>query len=93
MRRKSTAISSPMNPNYGHRDPAEIIRHAVWLYFRFTLSFRNIDELLAARDIFVTYETIRQRCQTLAHELRRWHPRRGDQWHLDEIVLTMVPVH
>ena len=43
-----------------HRFPAEIISHAVWLYFRFTLSFRDIEELLASRGILVTYETVRQ---------------------------------
>jgi putative transposase len=48
------------DPYRGHRFPAEIIAHTVWLYLRFTLSFRDIDELLAARSIFVTYETIRQ---------------------------------
>jgi len=45
-----------------HRFPAEIISHAVWLYFRFTLSFRDIEELLASRGILVTYETVRQWC-------------------------------
>ena len=50
------------NPYAGYRYPAEIISHAVWLYFRFTLSFRDIEELLAARGILVTYETIRQGC-------------------------------
>ena len=45
------------NPYAGYRYPAEIISHAVWLYFRFTLSFRDIEELLAARGILVTYNT------------------------------------
>ena len=44
----------------GYRFPAQIISHAVWLYHRFTLSFRDIEELLAARGVFVSYETIRQ---------------------------------
>jgi hypothetical protein len=48
-------------PNYkGFRFPAEIISHAVWLYFRFSLSFRDIEELLAQRGIVVTYESVRQ---------------------------------
>jgi putative transposase len=47
------------NPYTGHRYPAEIISHAVWLYFRFTLSFRDIKELLAYRDVIITYEAIR----------------------------------
>jgi len=42
-----------------HRFPAEVIRHAVWLYFRFTLSFRDVEEILARRGINVSYETIR----------------------------------
>src|SRR5438309_8988330 len=50
-------------PNYkGFRFPPEIISHAVWLYFRFSLSFRDIEELLAQRGIVVTYETVRQWC-------------------------------
>ena len=48
------------NPYVGHRYPAEIISHTVWLYFRFALSFRDIEELLAARRIVVTYEVVRQ---------------------------------
>ena len=76
-----------------HRFPAEIISHAVWLYFRFTLSFRDIEELLASRGILVTYETIRQWClkfgQSYANALRRRQPKRGEKWHLDEVYLTM----
>jgi putative transposase len=90
-------MTTPSDPYRGHRFPAEIISHTVWLYFRFTLSFRDIDELLAARGIFVTYETIRQWClkfgQTFANELRRRQPRRGDKWHLDEMVITMNGKH
>jgi hypothetical protein len=77
-------------PNYkGFRFPSEIIGHAVWLYFRFSLSFRDVEELLAQRGIVVTYETVRQWClkfgQTYANELRRRRPRCGDKWHLDEV--------
>jgi putative transposase len=90
-------MKTPSDPYRGHRFPAEIIAHTVWLYFRFTLSFRDIDELLAARGIFVTYETIRQWClkfgQAFANELRRRQPRRGDKWHLDEMVITMNGKH
>ncbi len=62
-------------PDYsGHRFPPEIITHAVWLYFRFTLSYRDVEELLAERGVIVTYETIRQWCQkfgqTYANALR-----------------------
>src|SRR5258708_7703320 len=81
-------------PNYkGFRFPPEIISHAVWLYFRFSLSFRDVEELLAQRGIVVTYETVRQWClkfgQTYANELRRRRPRCGDKWHLDEVFLTI----
>jgi putative transposase len=86
-------MKTPFDPYHGHRFPAEIISHTVWLYFRFTLSFRAVEELLAARGIFVTYEAIRQWTlkfsQTFANELCRRQPRRGDKWHLDEMVITM----
>jgi putative transposase len=76
-----------------YRFPAEIISHAVWLYFRFTLSFRDIEEMLAARSVLVSNETIRQWNlkfgQTYANSLRRKAPRRGDKWHLDEVYLTI----
>ena len=80
--------------NYkGFRFPPEIISHAVWLYFRFSLSFRDVEELLAQRGIIVTYETVRQWClkfgQTYANELRRRRPRCGDKWHLDEMYLKI----
>jgi putative transposase len=81
-------------PKYqGFRFPPEIMSHAVWLYFRFSLSFRDVEELLAQRGIVVTYETVRQWCfkfgQTYANELRRRHPRCGDTWHLDEVYLKI----
>src|SRR5919108_3727606 len=81
-------------PDYkGFRFPPEIISHAVWLSFRFSLSFRDVEELLAQRGIVVTYETVRQWClkfgQTYANELRRRLPRCGDKWHLDEVFLTI----
>ena len=53
----------PANPYKNHRFPAEIISHAVWLYFRFCLSYRDVEELLFARGITVTYEAIRKRCR------------------------------
>jgi putative transposase len=81
-------------PNYkGFRFPAEIISHSIWLYFRFSLSFRDVEELMAQRGVVVTYETVRQWClnfgQTYANELRRRRPRCGDTWHLDEVFLTI----
>jgi putative transposase len=85
-----TAI--PANPYKHHRFPAEIISHAVWLYFRFCLSYRDVEELLFARGVIVTYEAIRQWCrkfgQPYANQLRRRRPRRGDKWHLDEVFLS-----
>jgi putative transposase len=82
----------------GYRYPAEIISHVVWLYFRFSLSFRDIEELMASRGIFLSYETIRQWVlkfgQTFANALRRRRqPARGDKWHLDEVVLTIKGKH
>ena len=81
-------------PNYkGFRFPPEIISHAVWLYFRFSLSFRDVEELLAQRGMVVTSETIRQWClkcgQTYANELRRRRSRCGDKWHMDEVYLKI----
>ncbi len=81
-------------PNYkGFRFPSEIISHTVWLYFRYSLSFRDVEELLAQRGVVVTYETVRQWClkfgQSYANELRRRRPRCGDKWHMDEVVLTI----
>jgi putative transposase len=75
-------------PSYrGFRFPPGIIRHAVWLYHRFPLSFREVEELLAERGIVVSYETVRQwRARfgpQYAAGLRRRRPRSGDKWHLD----------
>lgn len=84
-------------PYAGHRYPTEIISHAVWLYFRFTLSFRDVEDILAYRGVIVTYEAIRQWTlkfgQDYANTLRRGEPKRGDKWHLDEVVLTMNGKH
>jgi putative transposase len=81
----------------GFRHPAGIISHVVWLYFRFSLSYRDIEELMASRGIFVTYETIRQWVlkfgQTFANALRRRQPKRGDKWHLEQEVLTIKGRH
>jgi putative transposase len=73
-----------------HRFPAEIISHCVWLYFRFALSFRDVEEMLAMRGVALTYETVREWClkfgQTYANGLRHKSPRPGDRWHLDGVV-------
>ncbi|WP_040449036.1 IS6 family transposase, partial [Ktedonobacter racemifer] len=77
----------------GYRFPSEIISHCIWLYFRFSLSFRDIEEIMAERGVALTYETIRQWClkfgQMYAHELKRRHPKPGDKWHLDEVFLKI----
>jgi len=78
----------------GHRYPVEIISHCVWLYHRFSLSLREIEELMMARGVLVTYETIHQWCrkfgQAFANQLRRRRPRPGDKWHLDEVFCECV---
>ena len=78
----------------GYRFPPEIIGHAVWLYFRFPLSLRMVEEMLAARNIVVSHETVRQWAlkfgQEFANEIRRRLPRAGDKWHLDEVVIKIA---
>src|SRR5690348_9899778 len=78
----------------GYRFPPEIISHAVWLYFRFPLSLRMVEEMLAARNIVVSHETVRQWAlkfgQAFANEIRRRLPQAGDKWHLDEVVITIA---
>jgi putative transposase len=77
----------------GHRFPPEVIAHAVWLYFRFHLSFRDVQDLLAERGIIVSHEAIRQWCTkfgaAFAAHLRRRRVRAGDKWHVDEVMLKI----
>ena len=77
----------------GYRYPVEIISHAVWLYFRFHLSLRDVEELLAERGVTVTYETIRAWCSKFgpiyAAGLRRRRTHPSDKWHLDEVQLKI----
>ncbi|MBC7810940.1 MAG: IS6 family transposase [Burkholderiales bacterium] len=84
---------SPTPTYAGYRFPTEIISHAVWLYFRFSLSYRDVEELLAERGIVVTYATIRQWCQKFgqqyANQLRRRRAKTGDKWHRDAVFLTI----
>ncbi|MFJ9847194.1 IS6 family transposase [Kitasatospora sp. NPDC101155] len=82
------------SPSYsGHRYPVEVISHCVWLYFRFPLSFREVEELMLQRGVVVSYETVRRWClkfgQTYADALRRRQPRTGDKWHLDEVFIKV----
>jgi putative transposase len=85
--------SGPPHSYKHHRFPTEIISHAVWLYYRFCMSDRDIKALLFERGVIVTYEAIRQWCckfgQSSAHQLPRWRPKPGDEWHLDEVFLTI----
>jgi putative transposase len=78
---------------YGHRFPPEIISYAVWVYHRFCLSFRDVEDLLAERGIIVSYETIRIWCQKFgpgyARNLKRREGRLGDTWHLDEVFIRI----
>ena len=81
------------NPYKRHRFPAEIIRHGVWLYFRFCLSYRDVEEMMAARGVRLIYEAVRYWCRKLgqqyANQLRRQRPRPGDKWHVDAVCLTI----
>src|SRR5246500_988237 len=90
-------VRTSARPRYaGYRFPAEIIGHAVWLYFRFPLGLRMVEELLAARGIIVSHETVRQWArkfgQQFANRIRRRLPRIGDKWHLEEVVLKIAGV-
>src|ERR687889_281315 len=84
------------SPYAGHRFPAEVIGHAVWLYFRFPLSLRMVEEMLAARGIVVSHETVRQWAlkfgQEFANRIRRRLPCAGDKWHLDEVAIKIAGV-
>lgn len=81
------------NPYRGHRFPPEVISHAVWLYHRFTLSFRDIEELLAVRGIQTSYESIRRWCLKFPGEytksLRKRQGKLGDIWYLDEVFISV----
>jgi putative transposase len=80
----------------GHRFPKEIISHCIWLYFRFGVSFRDVEELMAARGVLLSYETVRRWCdkfgKSYAAGLRRRRARTGDKWHLDEVFLKISGV-
>ena len=75
------------------RFPGEIISHGVWLYYRFPLSYRDVQELLCERGIEVTHEAIRQWCrkfgQNYTNQLKRRRAQPGDKWHLDEVFVTI----
>jgi putative transposase len=76
-----------------HRFPPEIVRYAIWLCARFTLSFRDVEELLAERGVDASYETVRRWFlkfgPMVAANIRRSRPRPSDHWHLDEMVISI----
>jgi putative transposase len=83
------------NPAYlGYRFPSEIISHAAWLYHRFCLSFRDVEDLLAERGIVVSYDTIRNWCNNFSPAYARTIKKRrgslGDTWYMDEVNIVMV---
>src|SRR5215469_5176512 len=77
-----------------HRFPPEVIQHAIWLYLRFTLSYRDVEELLAERGLDISYETVRRWVlkfgPAIARRLRQRRPRPSDRWHLDEMVVLIA---
>src|SRR5215470_14385506 len=88
-------MTPPADPERykNHRFPGEIISHGVWLYYRFPLSYRDVQEILCERGITVTHEAIRQWClkfgQEYASQLKHRRAQPGDKWHLDEVFLTI----
>ncbi len=78
---------------HGYRFPREIISHSVWLYHRFSMSFRDVEDLLAECGIIVSYEFIRQWCAkfgpTYARALKKRQGRLGDTWYLDEMFIKI----
>jgi putative transposase len=82
-------------PSYkGFRFPVEIISHCVWLYHRFPLSLREVEEMMLQRGVTVSHESIRQWCakfgQACANGLCRRRARPGDTWHLDEVFIKIA---
>jgi putative transposase len=81
------------NPYRGFRHPAEVIQHAVWLYHCFSLSLREVELILAARGMVVSYESIRswglRFGQLFANSLKQRRPRPGDKWHIDEVFIRI----
>jgi putative transposase len=86
-------MKKPPDPHYRHRFPAELISHAVWLYHVFSLSFRDVELILAERGVVVSYESIRRWClkfgASFAGKLHRRRPRPGDKWYLDEVFIRI----
>ena len=86
-------MSRPSKQYRRHRFPPQIISHAVWLYHRFSLSFRDVEDLLAQRGVEVSYETVRRWCLKFgpgyAAKAKRRQSRLGDTWYLDEVFIRI----
>ena len=86
-------MSTPKSRYRGHRFPPDIISRAIWLYYRFTLSFRDVEDHLAERGVSVSYETIRRWCKKFGPRYQRASKRRegrlGDDWHCDEVFVSI----
>jgi putative transposase len=86
-------MTNPPNPYRGFRYPVEVIQHAVWLYHYFSLSLRDVELILAARGIVVSYESIRKWGlrfgRMFANALKRRRPRPGDKWCMDEVFIRI----
>src|SRR6202140_729705 len=79
-----------------HQFPSVVIQHAVWLYLRFTLRYRDVEDLLAERGLDVSYESIRRwvlKFGPLARRLRQRRPKPTARWHLDEVVVRIAGEH
>jgi putative transposase len=89
----SAMMTTSKSIDRGYRFPAEVIEQAVWLSIRFPLSLRMVENLLAARGIIVSHETVRYWAETFgriyASKIRRRAPQFGDKWHLDEVVISI----
>lgn len=87
-------ISNTETPSLkGYRFPRSVITYAVWVYHRFALSLRDVEDLLAERGVVVSYETIRSWCRRFGSQfaacIRRDRPSAADKWHLDEMVISI----
>ena len=86
-------MKSARSRYHGHRFPPEIIGYAVWVYHRFCLSFRDVEDLLAERGIIVSYEAIRRWCWKFgpdyARRLKKKQGRLGDTWYMDEVFVRI----
>jgi putative transposase len=89
----SAMMTSATSIDRGDRFPAEVIQQAVWLYFRFPLSLRMVEDLLAARGIIVSHETVRCWAEKFGRIYVNKIPRRalqfGDKWHLEDVVISI----